>query len=97
MASGVWFFRVGLLLWLFLNRGPVDIDMATFRGPFLTSLNFAQSLMPLGVFEVYWRTRNRSATMGRMVMAASLWILTVLMGIGIVNVNLRVWLPRLMS
>jgi uncharacterized membrane protein len=38
VASGVWFFRVGLMLWLLIHRRPVGFDPHTFQGPFLTFL-----------------------------------------------------------
>ena len=52
MASGVWFFRVGLMLWVVVNQGPAGFDTETFRGPFLTFLSLAQSLLPLAILEL---------------------------------------------
>ena len=36
--NGVWFFWLGLLLWLMIHQQPVGFDPKTFTGPFLTFL-----------------------------------------------------------
>jgi hypothetical protein len=36
VLSGVWFFRLGMFLWLAINRGPAGFEPDTFTGPFLT-------------------------------------------------------------
>ena len=94
VVSGVWFFRVGLLLWLIVNKGPVGFNTKTFEGPFLSFLTFAQTLLPLLVLEIYLRTQDRAGTSGRFAMAALLFILTIAMGIGIFGATMGMWLPR---
>ncbi len=47
------------------------------------SWDFAQYLLPLTVFEIYWRTQQRAGAAGRFAMAATLVLLTVAMAIGI--------------
>lgn len=96
-VSGAWFFRVGLFLWLLLNHGPAGFDFATFRGPALTFLSFANSFVPLAVFEIYLRVQTRSGSTGRLAMAAALFVLTVAMGIGIIGATLGMWLPIIRS
>jgi hypothetical protein len=95
VVNGVWFFRIGLMFWLFLNNGPVGFDPETFQGPFLTFLGFAQYLLPLAVLELYLRTQDRAGIPGRFAMATSLLVLTVAMGVGIFVATLGMWLPRL--
>ncbi|HEY0954479.1 MAG TPA: DUF2306 domain-containing protein [Roseateles sp.] len=87
-ANGVWFFRVGLMLWLMVFRRPVGFDPASFTGPFLTVLAFAQFLLPLAVLEIYLRSRG--------------WAVAVLLGIaslatagGVLGATMGMWLPRL--
>lgn len=94
-VSGVWFFRVGLMLWLVVNKGPVGFDMKSFTGPFLSVLGFAQYLLPLAVLELYLYTRERAQAPGRLVMAASLIVLTLAMGVGIFGATMGMWLPRI--
>jgi hypothetical protein len=73
VVNGVWFFRVGLMLWLVLNNGPVGFDPKTFRGPFLDFWSFADYLLPLAVLEVYLRTQDRAGTLGKFAVAAGLF------------------------
>ncbi len=94
-VNGVWFFRVGLMLWIFINKGPVGFDPKTFTGPFLTFLGFAQYLIPLAVLELYFRTQAHAGPIGRLAMAITLVILTVAMGVGIFVASMNMWLPRI--
>jgi len=95
VVGGVWFFRVGLMFWLFLNKGPVGFDPNTFQGPFITFLSVAQYLLPLAVLEIYLRTQERAGAPGRLATAAGLFVLTVAMGVGIFAATMGMWLPRI--
>lgn len=95
VVGGVWFFRVGLMFWLALNKGPTGFDPETFQGPFLTFLAFAQYLVPLAVLELYLRTKARAGVPGRFGVAAVLFVLTIAMGVGIVAATMGMWLPRI--
>jgi uncharacterized membrane protein len=92
-VSGAWFYRVGLFLWLLIHRGPSGFDVETFRGPALTFLAFANSLLPLAVLELHLRAQTRGGAPGRLAMATALFALTVAMGIGIVGATAGMWLP----
>ena len=95
VVSGVWFFRVGLMFWLIVNRGPVGFDLKTFQGPFLDCLSFAESLLPLAVFELYWRARAHGGPVARTAVTAGVGALTAAMGIGIFGAFLELWLPNM--
>ena len=95
LVSGVWFFRVGLFLWLIVNQGPAGFDPKTFQGPFLSFLSFAHYLVPLAVLEIYLRTQDRAGTVGRFAMAAGLLVLTIAMGVGVFGATMGLWLPRI--
>lgn len=95
VVGGVWFFRVGLMLWLVINKGPVGFDPKTFQGPFLTFLAFAQYLLPLAILEIYLRTRDRGSAQMRVAVAAGLFVLTIAMGVGIFGATMGMWLPNL--
>jgi len=95
VASGVWFFRVGLMLWVLLNKGPAGFDPKTFQGPFLTFWAFGQYLLPLAVLELYLRARDRGGAPARLAMAAGLFVLTVAMGVGIVVATMGLWLRHI--
>jgi uncharacterized membrane protein len=95
VVSGVWFFRVGLMFWLVVNRGPVGFDPKTFQGPFLDCLSFAESLLPLAVFELYWRARDHGGKVARTAAATVVVGFTAAMGIGIFAAFLELWLPNI--
>ncbi len=93
-SAGVWFFRVVLMAW-FIVTGGVGIDNETFTGPFLNFLAFGQYLVPLVVFELYWRVQVSASAMAKFVMAAGLFVLTGLMGLGIFAATMGMWMPAL--
>lgn len=95
VVSGVWFFRVGLMLSFLLFKGPIGFDPKTFTGPFLTFMVFAQYLVPLAVLELYLRTQDRPGAPRRFAMAAGLFVLTLAMGAGIFAATFGMWLRRL--
>lgn len=94
VVSGGWFFRIGLMFWILVNQGPVGFDPETFQGPAITTLSFAQYLVPLAVLELYIRAQ-RSGPRGRFAMAAGLGVLTLVMTVGIVAASMILWLPNL--
>lgn len=97
VVSGVWFFRIGLMAWLVVNQGPVGFDPATFTGPFLTGLGFAQTLLPLGVLELYFKAQASRAASARLALAAGLALSTLAMAVGIAAATGIMWLPHLHS
>ncbi len=94
-VSGVWFFRIGLMLWIVVNQGPAGFDPATFSGPFLTVLAFAQYLLPLVVLQLYFHAQDRAGSRGRFAMAVGLGVGTLLMAAGIAAATMLMWLPRM--
>ena len=94
-ASGVWFFRIGLMFWIVANRGPVGFDPETFTGPFLVFLSFAQTLVPLAILELYFRVRDGHHASARYAMAGSLGVLALVTAAGIGAAAMALWLPRL--
>lgn len=95
VVSGVWFFRIGLMLWIVANQGPVGFDPQTFRGPFLSFLAFAQYLIPLAVLQAYFLAQSARSEGPRIVMSFSLAALTLLTAGGIASATMLLWLPRL--
>jgi uncharacterized membrane protein len=92
---GVWFFRLGLTLWLLIHRAPVGFDSATFSGPFLTTLSFAQTLLPLALLELYFRAQRKPGTGVQVAAAAGLVLLSVVTAAGITTATLMLWRPHL--
>jgi hypothetical protein len=97
LVGGVWFFRIGLMLWLILNRGPAGFDPHTFQGPALTILAFGQSLLPLAVLQLYLHVQQRRTTTGQWLTAALLGILTLATLAGIAAATALMWLPPLLK
>ena len=93
VVNGVWFFRVGLFAWIILNQGPVGIG-EDFDGPFVIALGFLQFIVPLAVLEVYLFAEQRGPR-AKFAMAATLFVLTAVMAIGIFGAFMFMWLPHL--
>ena len=97
VVNGVWFFRVGLMFWLLVNGGPVGFDPHTFTGPFLTALSIFTYAIPLSliVLELYLYAQRRQYKLVSLLVAGVIFVLTLVMGIGIVGATLGMWLPNL--
>lgn len=95
VVSGVWFFRVGLMLWLLIHQAPVGFDPKAFTGPFLTFLAFAQTLVPLAVLEIYLRAQGSVKPSARYAVAVGVVALTLAMGAGIFGAFMMMWWPRM--
>jgi hypothetical protein len=88
---GVWFFRLGLTLWLLIHRSPVGFDPKTFSGPFLTFLSFAQTLVPLALLELYLRAQRSPRQSVQTAAAGGLVLLTLATAAGIAAAYLMLW------
>lgn len=95
VVNGVWFFRIGLMLWLFIHGEPVGFDPETFRGPFLVFLGIGQYVIPLTILEVYFRIQESGKSYAKTLLAIGLLGITILTGIGIFAATMGMWLPRL--
>jgi len=95
VVAGVWFFRIGLMAWIVVNKGPVGFDPKAFVGPFLTFLAFAQYVLPLAVLELYLRAQAGRGALRRVAVATVLFALTGLTATGIAAASMIMWLPRL--
>jgi len=97
VVSAAWFYRIGFFLTMIIFQRPVGFDPATFTGPFLTFMSFAQYLVPLAILELYLRARDRADPAGRIATAFGLGLLTVAMGAGIFGVAMFAWVPSLQA
>lgn len=94
-VSGVWFFRIGLTLWIAINRGPAAFDPDSFEGPVLTLLAFAQYAVPLALAELHFRAQRSRRPGVRLGMAAGLAVATLVTAAGIATASMMLWLPHL--
>jgi Predicted membrane protein (DUF2306) len=88
---GVWFFRLGLTLWLLIHRAPVGFDAQTFSGPFLTVLSFAQTLLPLTFLELTLRAQRSPRRGVQAAAAGGLLLLSLITAAGIATAYLMLW------
>ncbi|GAA4270953.1 DUF2306 domain-containing protein [Aquimarina gracilis] len=95
VVSGVWFFRVGFGLWIFLNNGSAPGSTQDLTGPFDMFLYFANYLLPIFFLELYFRAQEKGGFISKIGMAAGLFILTFLTGSGIFMAAQIFWLPNL--
>lgn len=97
-ASGVWFFRVGLMAWLAVHRRPVGFDAATFQGPFLTTLAFGSYvLLPLASLQLYFHAKDRRSPGIQFGAAALIGGMTLILCMGAVAATMGMWWPRMSS
>lgn len=95
VVSAVWFFRIGLMFWVFVNQGPAGFDPESFTGPFLSFWIFGQYLIPLAILQLYFYGKERAGTTGKIISASVLFLATVAMGIGTFAATMGMWLPRI--
>lgn len=95
VVSGVWFFRIGLTFWILVNQGAVGFNPATFTGPALTTIGFAQYLLPLAMLQLYFHAQDRAGSRGRVLMTGGLFASTLFTAVGIVAASMMLWLPNL--
>lgn len=92
--SGVWFFRVLLMLWLTIHKGPVGFDPVTFQGPALIMLYIMSYIFPILFAEYYFRTIKKSNT-EKIKLTIFILITTVGIFIGTFSATMGLWLPNL--
>lgn len=95
VMAGVWFFRVGLMCWLFIHKSPVGFDPETFRGPFLVFLGFGQYLIPLAIVELYFIAQRKKKSLIKILSAAIIFAFTVITALGTFAATMGMWLPRI--
>lgn len=93
--SGVWFFRVFLMFWLVVNRGPVGFDPDTFTGPFLVVLSITVYVFPQMLAWGYFKVRQAKATGPKWMASAALFCITLAMLMGVFAATMGMWWPRI--
>lgn len=93
-VSGVWFFRVGMMLWILINGGPVGVG-DELDGPFAISWAFGQYLVPLALYELYLRAQSYGGTASRLALAGTLALAALGIAAGIAMATLLMWLPKM--
>jgi hypothetical protein len=91
VASGVWFMRVGYMVWA-LATGGAGIGKAM-DGPFDLFWIFGAHLLPLALLELYLAADRRGSPAARQAMAALLVMGSVAILAGSVGAWLAMWSP----
>lgn len=94
LMLGVFFYRLGMMLWFVANRGPVGHTDA-FDGPFDIFLAFAHVLGPLMMLELYLLARDRGGTFAKFAMAGGMAAVALATAAGGLFAVMGLWLPRL--
>lgn len=93
VVNAIWFFRIGIMLWLFIHHDPVGFDPQTFTGPFLNVMAFAQTLLPLALLELDLRVKDAGSAAAKLATAGGLLVMTAAMATGIFAAALGLCLP----
>lgn len=93
-ASGVWFLRLGIMLWVLLSGGPEGLG-EHLTGPAGVGLTFAQYLVPLTLLELYLRAQRSPRAFPRVAMAATLVGSAVATAVGAGMAAMALWLPNI--
>jgi len=94
LASGVWFFRVGLMLWILAMGGPVGVGKH-FDGPFVQAWAFGCYLLPLLVLQLYFHAQARPGATQKYLTAVLVACLAIATGGGMVGALVAMWLPHM--
>jgi Predicted membrane protein (DUF2306) len=92
-ASGVWFMRLGYIIWS-IGTGGLGIGDAM-NGPFDFFLAFGNVLVPLAILEVYLRIEAGGSPHARLSMAAALGFAALLTLVSSIGAWLGMWSPYL--
>lgn len=95
VVSAVWFYRIGLMFWIVINKGPVGFNFETLEGPFIYFLNFAQYLLPLAILELYFRAGQGTNASGQWAVSGIILIATLATAFGIFAATAGMWLPQI--
>ena len=93
MASGVWFFRVGLVAWYVVWADAPPGANDDFSGWFDILWGFGNFLLPLAILEMYFRVEREKTSRARGAYVIGLYGLTAYMAAGIIGAALFVWGP----
>lgn len=90
VASGVWFFRVGIMGWVLINQSPRWMNN-TLSGPADIALSLGSYMIPLIGLELYYAAQKSKSNLFRSSALGLLLVLTIFMIIGIAGTMLIMW------
>lgn len=93
--SGVWLFRVFLMLWLAIFKAPVGFDPETFTGPLLNALYVFVYIFPQIAALFYFHAKDSVNPRINWTFSIFLLLITIGIGLGTAAATMGMWLPRL--
>lgn len=90
VASGVWFFRVGLMGWILVNQAPRGMN-STLSGPADIALSLGSYLVPLAGLELYFAAQRSQSQAFRLCAVTILSVMSLFMAVGIVGAITLMW------
>lgn len=93
--SGVWFFRVFLMLWLALWQGPVGLDIDSFEGPALNMLYTFSYICPVLFAGLYFNAKKTKLPIRKTAVSVFLFFLTMCIAVGSAVATMGMWIPGL--
>ncbi len=93
--SGVWFFRVFLMLWLTIWQGPIGMDLDSFQGPALNMLYTFSYILPVLFAGLYFRAKETESKNGKLAVSIFVFLLTCCIAVGTFSATMGMWLPSL--
>jgi hypothetical protein len=93
--SGVWMFRIFLMLWLTIWGKPVGFDPDPFTGPFLIVLGLFVYIFPQLVVLAYFKAREAKSPGRKLPFSLLLLLVAAAMVIGLYGAIMKMWLPRM--
>ncbi len=90
--SGVWLFRVLLMLWFAIFQGPYGFDPEAFEGPALNFLYICSYILPIIVVQWYFFAQE-SGRSQQLLFASFLTVVTLGIAVGSIMATIGMWLP----
>ena len=91
---GVWFARLGFMSWIIIHK-VLGYNHKPYWPHFYDIWSFGQYVLPLLMFEIYYRTLEKSSKSRKYAVMSVLYFLTFLTIVGIISATIILWIPRL--
>jgi hypothetical protein len=95
LSSSAIFIRSTIALLSIILAGAGALDVSVIQGPITTVVIFAQYCVPLAILQLYFWSQTRRHASARVLMAAALVVLTLVMGAGIGAASAAIFVPSI--
>jgi len=94
VVSGVWFLRIMFAGWIAWHQEPLWLGR-NLDGPMSIVIGFGSTLLPLAVYELYWRARDGALVRPKLAMAGVMTLLAAMTAFGGFAASQIFWLPNM--